>query len=52
MSNCRLTNKKMLDVMSFGKMPIANNFLPKEYNFSKEFFFELGISFSEKLSLP
>jgi methylation protein EvaC len=51
MSNCRLTNKKMLDVISFGKMPIANNFLSKEDNFSKEFFFELGISFSEKLSL-
>ena len=37
--------------MSFGKMPIANNFLSKESDFKNEFFFELGISFSEELSL-
>jgi methylation protein EvaC len=37
--------------MSFGKMPIANNFLSKDSDFKNEFFFELGISFSEELSL-
>lgn len=51
MSYCRITGKKIKDVMSFGKMPIANNFLSKESDFKKEYFFELGISFSEQLSL-
>jgi len=36
--------------MSFGKMPIANGFLKKK-DFKKEFFFDLGVSFSEKCSL-
>ena len=36
--------------MSFGQMPIANGFLDKE-NFSKEFFFEMSIGFSDDLSL-
>ena len=36
--------------MSFGKMPIANGFLYKR-NFKKEFFFDLEVGFSKKLSL-
>ena len=36
--------------MSFGRMPIANGFL-KENNFKKEFFFNLEVGFSKKISL-
>ena len=36
--------------MTFGKMPIANNFLKKD-NFSDEYFFEMEVSFDEKKSL-
>jgi len=36
--------------MTFGKMPIANGFLTKE-NFDSEFFFNLDVGFSEKISL-
>ena len=36
--------------MSFGKMPIANGFLYQR-NFKKEFFFDLEVGFSKKLSL-
>ncbi len=48
--NCKITNKKLTPIMSFGQMPIANGFLDKE-NFSKEFFFEMSIGFSDDLSL-
>ena len=48
--NCKVTNKKLKDIMSFGKMPVANGFLDKE-DFDKEFFFEMEIGFSEELSL-
>ena len=47
---CKITNNKIIPFMSFGKMPIANGFLNKE-NFSKEFFFDLEVGFSEKCSL-
>ena len=36
--------------MSFGKMPLANGFI-EEKNFSKEFFYEMEVGFSKKLSL-
>ena len=36
--------------MSFGKMPIANGFIEKK-NFNKEFFFNLEVGFSKKISL-
>ena len=36
--------------MSFGKMPIANGFIDKK-NFNKEFFFNLEVGFSKKISL-
>ena len=51
MKRCRISNSRLKNIMSFGKMPIANNFLSKESDFKNEFFFELGISFSEELSL-
>ena len=47
---CKITNKNINPFMSFGKMPIANGFIKKE-NFNKEFFFEMEVGFSEKLSL-
>ena len=37
-------------LMSFGKMPIANNFL-HENDFSKEFFYEMKVGFNEEYSL-
>ena len=36
--------------MTFGKMPIANGFLKKKY-FKKEYFFEMEVGFSKKVSL-
>ena len=48
--NCKITNKQIKPFMSFGKMPIANGFLKKE-DFNKEFFFDLEVGFSDKISL-
>ena len=48
---CRITNKQTHFIHDFGKMPIANNFLDKKNNFNDEFFFNLGVSFSEDISL-
>ena len=48
--DCKITNKKLTPIMSFGQMPIANGFLD-ESSFYKEFFFEMSIGFSEDLSL-
>ena len=47
---CKITGEKITPFMSFGKMPLANGFLKKE-EFEKEFFFEMEVGFSEKLSL-
>jgi methylation protein EvaC len=47
---CKITNKPIKPFMSFGKMPIANGFI-EEKNFSKEFYFEMEVGFSEDLSL-
>lgn len=47
---CKITNKKIEPFMSFGKMPISNNFLKKE-DFKKEYFFEMEVGFSETISL-
>ena len=47
---CKITDAEIKPFMSFGKMPIANGFLNKE-NFNKEFFFDLSVGFSEKISL-
>lgn len=51
MGFCRINKKKLRDIISFGKMPIANNFLDKYADFKKEYFFELALSFSDELSL-
>ena len=42
--------KKCKIFLNFGKMPIANGFL-YEKDFKKEYFFDLKVAFSEKLSL-
>ena len=47
---CKITHKSIKPFMSFGKMPIANGFLEKQ-DFSKEYFYNMEIGFSEDLSL-
>ena len=47
---CKITREKIKPFMSFGKMPIANGFLKKK-SFKKEFFFNLEVGFSKKISL-
>lgn len=47
---CKITNKKIDKIFSFGKMPVANGFLKKE-EISNEFFFDLSFGFSEEISL-
>ena len=47
---CKLTNKEIMPFMSFGKMPLANGFL-SENDFGSEYFYEMEVGFSEKLSL-
>ena len=47
---CKITHKPIKPFMSFGKMPIANGFLEKQ-DFSKEYFYNMEVGFSEDLSL-
>ena len=47
---CKITHKPIKPFMSFGKMPIANGFLKKQ-DFSKEYFYNMEVGFSEDLSL-
>ena len=47
---CKIKNKSINPFMSFGKMPISNNFLKKE-NFNDEFFYDMNVGFSEQVSL-
>ncbi len=47
---CKITGDKLSPFMSFGKMPSANGFLD-ENNFDKEFFYEMEVGFSNKVSL-
>ena len=47
---CKVTKEKIKPFMSFGKMPIANGFINKK-NFKKEFFYNLEVGFSKKISL-
>ena len=42
--------KNLSPFMSFGKMPSANGFL-EEKDFKNEFFYEMEVGFSEKVSL-
>ncbi len=46
MKNCRICNYRATEIISFGKMPIANNFLEKQ-NFEKEYFFNLMALFCD-----
>jgi methylation protein EvaC len=45
MARCRICNKDAEIVVSFGRMPLANNFLREEDDFSKEYFFDLAALF-------
>lgn len=45
-----MLNKKIKPFMTFGKMPIANNFLT-EKEFKNEYFFEMDVAFDEEYSL-
>ena len=47
---CKITGEKLSPFMSFGKMPSANGFLDKS-NFDNEFFYEMEVGFSSKISL-
>ncbi len=47
---CKVTNKIIKSIFSFGKISLADSFLKKEY-FDKEFFFDLEVEFSKELSL-
>ena len=47
---CKITNDSLSPFMSFGKMPSANGFLD-EKDFKNEFFYEMEVGFSEKVSL-
>ena len=47
---CKYTSEDLPVIHSFGKMPIANNFLEKK-DFSKEYFYDLEFSFSKSMCL-
>ena len=47
---CKITGEKLSPFMSFGKMPSANGFLDKK-DFNNEFFYEMEVGFSKKVSL-
>ena len=47
---CKITGDKLSPFMSFGKMPSANGFLDKK-DFENEFFYEMEVGFSKKISL-
>ena len=47
---CKITDKNLHPFMSFGKMPSANGFLEKK-DFNNEFFYDMEVGFSEKISL-
>ena len=47
---CKVTNNEISSFMSFGKMPAANGFLDTK-DFKNEFFYEMEVGFSDKISL-
>ena len=47
---CKVSGQQIKPFMSFGKMPLANGFLDKD-KFETEFFFNMEVGFSEKISL-
>ena len=48
--DCRFCSSKLEEVISFGKMPIANAFLDKK-DIDSEYFFELASMFCPKCFL-
>tara|TARA_Y100001970_G_scaffold264343_1_gene350843 strand:+ start:2959 stop:4155 length:1197 start_codon:yes stop_codon:yes gene_type:complete len=48
--HCKITNNKIKPFMTFGRMPIANGFINKK-DFKKEYFYEMSVGFSKKISL-
>ena len=49
-NNCRLCNKDIESVISFGKMPIANGFIDKK-DLDSEYFYNLEVAFCTNCSL-
>ncbi len=47
---CKITSENITPFMTFGKMPLANGFLNKS-EFDSEFFYEMQVGFSNKVSL-
>ena len=47
---CKITSENIKPFMTFGKMPLANGFLNSN-EFDSEFFYEMEVGFSEKVSL-
>jgi len=47
---CKITGENIKPFMTFGKMPLANGFLNNN-EFDSEFFYEMEVGFSEKVSL-
>ena len=47
---CKITGENIKPFMTFGKMPLANGFLNSN-EFDSEFFYEMEVGFSEKVSL-
>jgi SAM-dependent methyltransferase len=47
---CKITGENIKPFMTFGKMPLANGFLNKN-EFDSEFFYEMEVGFSQKVSL-
>ena len=47
---CKITDENIKPFMTFGKMPLANGFL-NQNEFDSEFFYEMEVGFSEKISL-
>lgn len=50
MNTCLICNDPVKEIISFGKMPIANGFLSPDL-FSSEYFFELRVGFCAKCSM-
>ena len=45
--DCRVSGRKLVEVVDFGRQPLGNGFLSKE-QFSKEYFFNMKVGFDEE----
>ena len=50
MPNCKICQNPISNIMSFGKMPIANHFLTQE-EFTNEYLFDLSTAFCEQCKM-